>query len=232
MGDLCGADFELLADLAERYGDGALNLSRDQNVVLRNVPIDAVGRIRSTLTDRALFLLGEAHVAAVRACTGSAVCALGITTAPDAGLTLLASPSLGRNSSLRVHVSGCPNSCAQHQVGDIGLAGSKVKIGGVTTDGHKLFLGADLDAHVVGEVVGRVGARDVPAAVEVVVGIWESMRHGGETLGQTVNRVGHEAFAAHVEAVMAERWGSGPEPADPPPSPSPVERVLATVADR
>jgi sulfite reductase beta subunit-like hemoprotein len=117
-------------------------------------------------------------------------------------------------------------------VGDIGLAGAKVKVGGRTTDGYQLFLGADLGARVVGEVVGRVGAADVPAAVEVVVGIWESMRHGGETLGQTVNRVGHEAFAAHIEAVMQERWGSGPEPsADPEPEPlAAAEPVLAAAA--
>jgi sulfite reductase beta subunit-like hemoprotein len=214
MGDLCGADFDALADIADRHGDGFLNLSRDQNVVFRNVPIDAVSGIRAALLARGLYLLGEARVAAIRACTGSAVCALGITTAPDAGMTLLKSPALARNSSLRVHISGCPNSCAQHQVGDIGLAGAKVRIGDTTTDGYQVFLGADLGSGTIGAVVGRVGAADVPAAVEVVVGIWESMRHGGETLGQTVNRVGHEAFAAHMEAVMRERWGSGPGPTD------------------
>jgi ferredoxin-nitrite reductase len=223
MGDLCAADFDILADLAERHGDGALNLSRDQNVVLRGIPVEAVADIRMTLLARGLYLLGEAHVAAIRACTGSAVCALGITTAPDAGMALLENPALGRNSSLRVHLSGCPNSCAQHQVGDIGLAGSKVRLGGLARDGYQLFLGADLDARVVGEVVGRVAAEDVSAAVSVVVGAWESMRHGGETLGQTVNRVGRDAFGAHIEAVMNERWATGPEPADEPADdPAPV----------
>lgn len=232
MGDLCGADFDVLADLAERHGDGFLNLSRDQNLVLRNVPVDAVAPIRAALAARGLYLLGEARVAAIRACTGSAVCALGITTAPDAGMTLLASPALGRNSSLRVHVSGCPNSCAQHQVADIGLAGAKVRVGGTTTDGYQVFLGADLAARAVGEVVGRVGAADVPAAVDVVVGIWESMRHGGETLGQTVNRVGHAAFAAQIEAVMRERWGSGPEPVDLAAPPAPEQRGELVLAAR
>ncbi|HYX44093.1 MAG TPA: Rieske 2Fe-2S domain-containing protein [Acidimicrobiales bacterium] len=219
MGDLCGADFDALADLADRYSDGALNLSRDQNVVLRNVPVEAVVPVRQALLDRGLYLVGEAHVASVRACTGSAVCALGITTAPDAGMTLLASPALGRNSSLKVHVSGCPNSCAQHQIGDIGLAGSKVKVGGRSRDGYHVFLGADLDAHRVGEVVGRVAAEDARAAVEAVVGAWESLRHGSEALGQTVQWVGHEGFAAHIEAVMQVRWATGPEPADEPPVP-------------
>jgi sulfite reductase beta subunit-like hemoprotein len=152
------------------------------------------------------------------------VCALGITRAPDAGVTLLESGALGRNSSLRVHVSGCPNSCAQHQVGDIGLAGSKVKVGDRVRDGYQVFLGADLDARRVGEVVGRVAAEDVRATVDAVCGAWESLRHGPETIGQTVQRVGHDAFAAHLEAVLRERWASGPEEAtdDAPLTPVPA----------
>jgi sulfite reductase beta subunit-like hemoprotein len=214
MGDLCGRDIELLSDLADRHCDPALVISRDQNVVLRNVPLDAVVPIREALVARGLSLLGEDHVAQVRACTGSAVCALGITTAPAAGISLLESAALGRNSSLKVHVSGCPNSCSQHQVGDIGLAGSKVRVGGRTQDGYVVYLGADLDAGQVGEVVGRVAATDVRAAVEAIVGVWEASRHGAETLGQTVHRFGPEAFAAHIEGVLAERWASGPEPTD------------------
>jgi sulfite reductase beta subunit-like hemoprotein/nitrite reductase/ring-hydroxylating ferredoxin subunit len=213
LGDLYGADLDALANLADRFCDGALNISRDQNVVLRNVPVADVVHVRQTLLDRGLYLVGESHVASVRACTGSAVCALGITTAPDAGAALLGSPGLGRNSSLRVHISGCPNSCAQHQVGDIGLAGSKVRVGGKARAGYQVYLGADLSAGRLGQVVGRVAAEDVPAAVDVVVGAWEALRHGSETLGQTVNRVGVDGFAAHIEAVMADRWGTGPEPA-------------------
>lgn len=211
MGDLCGAEVELLCDLADRYGDGALNLSRDQNVVFRSIPVTAVSAVRETLMQRGLYLLGEAHVPSIRACTGSAVCALGITKAPDAGINLLNNPALGRNSSLRVHVSGCPNSCAQHQVGDIGLAGSKVRVGGRTTDGYHVFLGADLDAHRVGEVVGRVASEDVSAVTEAICGIWESVRRAGETLGQTVQRVGHDAIAAHLQTMMRDRWAAGPE---------------------
>ncbi|MDP9020609.1 MAG: Rieske 2Fe-2S domain-containing protein [Actinomycetota bacterium] len=212
LGDTNGSELELLCDLADQHGDGALNLSRDQNVVLRNVPVAAVAPVREALRSRGLYLAGEARMASVRACTGSAVCALGITTAPDAGKALLTSAGLGRNSSLRVHVSGCPNSCAQHQAGDIGLSGSKVRVGGRARDGYHVYLGADLDAGRVGEVVGRVATEDVPATVEAVVGTWESLRHDGERLGATVARIGHDAFARHLEAVMDERWASGPEP--------------------
>ena len=62
------------------------------------------------------------------------------------------------------------------------------------------FLGADLDARRVGAQVGRVAADDVPAAVDAICGAWESLRHGPETLGQTVERMGHDAFAAELGA--------------------------------
>jgi sulfite reductase beta subunit-like hemoprotein len=209
MGDLSGRELDAIADLAERYGDRALHLSRDQDVVLRDISVDAIDALRDALAEHSLGILGDSRSPRVRACTGSAVCALGITTAPDAGISLLASNALRRHSALRVHVSGCPNSCAQHQAADIGLAGTKVKVNGEAVDGYQVFVGADLDRHEHGEVVGRVGERDVVAAVDALVGVWEAVRHDGETLGRTCRRVGLDAIAAHVAALLARRWESG-----------------------
>jgi sulfite reductase beta subunit-like hemoprotein len=214
MGDTNSSELALLADLADRHAGGQLVLGRDQDVVLRDVPLAAVTDIRSAIRPRGLRLRGEAHVARIRACTGSAVCGLGITTAPDAGNALLASPGLGRNSALRVNVSGCPNSCAQHQAADIGLAGSKVRIDGAALDGYHVYLGARLGDGEgdLGEVVGRVAAEHVPATVEAVVGAWEALRHPGERLGDTVARVGRDAIAAQVSAALDGRWQFGAEP--------------------
>lgn len=212
MGDTCGAELELLADLADRHGDGALMLTRDQNLTLRNVALPAVAYIRSVLAARNLHLAGEADVASVRACAGSDVCSLGIADAPGAGRSLTDLASLKRNPALRVHVSGCPNSCAQHQVGDLGLAGSKVRIGGRTTDGYHLFVGSCPEEGVVGEPVGRVAEDDLTAAVDAMVGVWESVRRPGETLGSTVRRLGLDAISASLEVTLAERWATGAEP--------------------
>jgi sulfite reductase beta subunit-like hemoprotein len=221
LGDTCGSEFELLADLADRHGDGALMLTRDQNVTLRNVPVAAVAEIRSTVRTRGLHLVGESDTASVRACTGSDVCSLGITDSPGTGRRLADRPSLRRNAALRVHVSGCPNSCAQHQAGDIGLAGSKVRIDGRTTDGYHLFVGAQVTEGLVGEAVGRVAEEDLEQAVDAVIGLWEAVRQPGESIGASVRRLGLDAVAAHLEVVLAERWATGPEPelGQPPASP-------------
>lgn len=212
LGDTNGAELDLLADLADIHGDGHLVLSRDQDVVLRDVPVAEVAKVRHRLGARGLFLAHEAHVGRIRACAGSTVCAVGITDAPGKGKDLTANGALGRNAQLRVHVSGCPNSCAQHQAGDLGLAGSKVRINGTTTDGYHMFLGADITGGVVGEVVGRVAAEDVDAAVTAVVGLWEALRHPSEDLASTVRRLGLDAVAGLLEAAMSDRWATGPEP--------------------
>ena len=158
-----------------------------------------------------MHLLGEGQTAQIRACTGASVCALGITESPVAARGLAGNPALQRNSALRVFVSGCPNSCAQHQIGDIGLAGSKVRVNGRTTDGYQVYLGADLDEHEIGEVVGRVAERDLDAAVTAIVGTWEALRHPGESLGRTVRRFTAEAFSQQITAALADRWAAGPE---------------------
>ena len=141
------------------------------------------------------------------------MCALGITDSPGAGRDLSIRGSLQRNAALRVSASGCPNSCAQHQIADIGLSGAKVRVSGRTVDGYQVFLGADLDDHELGEVVGRVGEEDLGLAVDAIVGTWEALRHHGEVLGRTARRIGLDAFANQVTAALQDRWAPGAEPA-------------------
>jgi sulfite reductase beta subunit-like hemoprotein len=213
LGDTCSSEADLFCDLADRFADGHLTFTRDQNVTFRNVPLARVADIRAAIGERGLHLVGEGRTAQIRACTGSAVCSLGITDSPGAGRGLAGNAALRRNAAVRVYVSGCPNSCAQHQIGDIGLAGSKVRVKGATTDGYQVYLGSDLDRHEIGVVVGRVAAQDLDGAVTAIVGTWEALRHPGESLGQTVRRFGADAFSLQIEAALADRWAPGPEPA-------------------
>jgi sulfite reductase beta subunit-like hemoprotein len=212
LGDTCSSELDLCCALADRHADGHLTFTRDQNITFRNVPLAAVADVRAALSERGVSLLGEGRTAQIRACTGAAVCSLGITDSPGAGRGLASLPALARNAALRISVSGCPNSCAQHQIADIGLAGSKVRVNGVTSDGYQVYVGADLDDHAIGDVVGRVADRDLTAAITAIVGAWEALRHPDEALGRTVRRVGTDAFSLLVKAALEERWAAGPEP--------------------
>jgi sulfite reductase beta subunit-like hemoprotein len=216
LGDLDGDDMRLLADAADAFGGGLLHVTGNQNIVLRDVEVGRVGALRALIRTNSLDLAGSDGSLDVRACTGSRVCALGITDSPGVGDGLRSSMALARNSALRVHVSGCPNSCAQHQVGDIGLSGAKVRIGGKTRLGYHVWLGADLEQQRVGEVVGRCAAEDVTAVVDSLVGAWEALRARGETLSGTVQRIGHQAFAAHLAAIVDGSFEAGVDAEEAP----------------
>ncbi|MEX0657850.1 MAG: hypothetical protein WD080_01830, partial [Egibacteraceae bacterium] len=215
LGDLDGADLRLLAALAEAHADATLYLTRNQNVGLRDVALAQVPAVRDGLAPSNLGLDGADQAVDVRACTGGPVCALAITPAQTLGAALAGHPALARSTGLRVHVSGCPNSCAQHQIADLGFSGGKVTLGGTTMLGYQVWLGGDVPAGAFARIVGRVSEPDVPAVTEAIVGIWEALRDRGQTLSQTVNRLGLDAFKAHIDAVCAGRWAPGPEPEEP-----------------
>jgi ferredoxin-nitrite reductase len=43
--------------------------------------------------------------------------------------------------TVRIHWTGCPNSCGQPQVADIGLMGTKVRKDGKTVEGVDIYMG-------------------------------------------------------------------------------------------
>jgi sulfite reductase beta subunit-like hemoprotein len=214
LGDLDSDDLRALADLADAVVDERLCLTKNQNVMLRHVPLEAVPTVRARLAAIGLGLEGADQSVDARVCTGGPVCSLAITAAQTVGARLLANSALVRNSGLRVHISGCPNACAQHQVADLGFSGGKVTIQGESMLGYQVWLGGELRTDAIGRVVGRIAESDVSAITEAVIGVWEALRDRGETLSATVHRFGVEAFKAQVERVYTGRWEPGPEPDD------------------
>jgi sulfite reductase beta subunit-like hemoprotein len=203
--------------LGDLSGEEHLYATRNQNLMLRDVPVALVADLRNAVATYGLRLEGADGASDVRACTGSAVCNVAITASPDTARRLIGSAGLERNAPLRLHVSGCPNSCAQHQAADLGLAGGKVRINGATRLGYTVFAGADVAAGRLGTTVGRVADEDVETVVDGLIGIWEVLRHPGERLGDTVERIGSEAFAAHVASIAAGfAPGDDPEPTAAP----------------
>lgn len=212
MGDLDSPDMRRLAGVARADADGRLYLTKNQNVLFRDVAVAEVPAARQRLAEADLRLEGADQSVDTRVCTGGPVCSLATTPSTSLGAELMRSPAVARNSSLRVHVSGCVNGCAQHQIAPIGFSGSKVTIEGERMLGYQVWLGGDVGEEQIAEVVGRVAREDAVAVTEAIIGLWEAIRDPAETLPATVARTGVEPFASHVETVCTGRWASGPEP--------------------
>ncbi|MGB3309801.1 MAG: ferredoxin--nitrite reductase [Nodosilinea sp.] len=152
VGRLQAADLFDLARLAEVYGNGELRLTVEQNVIIPNVPDSRLAvLLKEPLLER-FSIAPSALTRSLVSCTGSQFCnfalietkqrALALAQALDAELTL--------TQPVRIHWTGCPNSCGQPQVADIGLMGTKVRKDGKTVEGVDIFMGGKVgkDAHL------------------------------------------------------------------------------------
>jgi sulfite reductase beta subunit-like hemoprotein len=204
LGDLLAGELRAMVVAAP---DGYLYLTREQNVLLRSVPVERVDAVLAALDRLCLGHDGARGAVDVRVCPGLAFCSLAITASQPVGLAveraLAARPDLPRDFT--VAVSGCPNSCTKHQTADVGLAGTKVKSEHGVGEGYQMFLGAELHAGQVGEAVLRLRDDEVVAAVVAACELWVSQRRPGERPGRTFRRLGLPVVAAALAGRLQAR---------------------------
>src|SRR5204862_6278881 len=107
------------------------------------------------------------------ACTGNTGCKW--AAADTKGHALAIAAHLEKRAQLdqpiNIHLTGCPNSCAQHYIGDIGLQGVKVNAGGSTVEGYRIVFGGGYgaDASIGKEVFKGISFAEVPSLLERVL---------------------------------------------------------------
>ena len=144
-GDLTPHQLRAIAALLREHSGDTLRIGADQSLWIRFVPTDRVLALRDGLRPLGLHGANAGGLGDTVTCPGADTCKLGITTPrslarqiQDELDDIAQDPRLER---LRVHVSGCPNSCAQHHIGDIGFFGGAKTVQGVTSPQFMLLLG-------------------------------------------------------------------------------------------
>ena len=177
-----------LAELADLYGSGEVRLTVWQNFIIPNVSDAFVPTLKKAL-EKAGFATRQSHIASgVIACTGNSYCKFAQSNTKGHALELIKhlEKKIQLDAPVNIHVTGCPNSCAQHYMGDIGLLGTKVQ----GTDGYHVFVGGGFGRH---QAVGRqiftgVTATELPIIVEKMLRAFQKNRAGHETFQQFTNR--------------------------------------------
>jgi ferredoxin-nitrite reductase len=173
VGKLTADQMRGLARLAREYGDGDLRLTVWQNLLISGIATDRVAEAEAAIEAVGLSSKATSIRAGLVACTGSAGCRLALSDtkrhAEDIARWCESRlPELG--TPLNIHLTGCPNSCAQHYIGDIGLVGAKVQVSedGDQVDGYHVHVGGGFgpDAAIGREIFHDVKAQDAPATVE------------------------------------------------------------------
>ena len=202
-GDATAEQMEVVADLAERFGQDDIRVTHEQNLVLPHVKLDDVPRVWAALAKAGLATANMNLVSDIIACPGLDYCALAnarsISVAQNIAQKFADAERAERVGELKIKISGCINACGHHHVGHIGILGVDKK----GEEFYQVTLGGSAAEDAgVGQALGPALPYDrVAEAVDTLVDVYLRERQGTERFLDTFRRTGLVPFK---EAVYAD----------------------------
>ncbi|WP_348266673.1 nitrite/sulfite reductase [Edaphobacter paludis] len=186
-GRVSGDQLQKLADLAEKYGNGQLRATIMQNIIIVNVPNEMTAALVIELNTLGFQVDVSAFWRGAIACTGTEFCKLAITETKGFAKWLVSEMEdrlPGFDQQIKLHVTGCTNSCGQHWIADIGLEGKKIKQDGKLVDAFHFCVGGAVGKYArTSRPLGyRAAAEDVPDAIERLLRAYLAERQPEEDL--------------------------------------------------
>ena len=210
-GDLSPDQLRGLAAVMRDFCGGSARTTVDQNLVLRWVREESAYDVWQRLVALELGDAGADEVTDVVSCPGTDSCKLGITSSMGLNKAIeerVAAMEIDDPLTKRIHIkmSGCPNGCGQHHIGNIGFYGASIRLGEHTVPAYIAHLGGRYEGGDVAygqRLKVRLPAKRVPDAVERWIRHYEDNRNEGEPFNAFVDRVGTAEFEELVRRDLA-----------------------------
>ena len=202
-GDASSDQMDVVADLAQLYGQDDIRVTHEQNLVLPHVKLDDVPKVWAALAEAGIATPNINLVSDIIACPGLDYCALANARAISIAQHIaekFRDPDRAENvGELKIKISGCINACGHHHVGHIGILGVDKK----GEEFYQLTLGGSgAEDAAVGSALGPALPYDkVAEAVDTLVEVYLRQRQDGERFLDTFRRTGVAPFK---EAVYAD----------------------------
>lgn len=195
-----------IGELAKKYcapGKDSIRLTNKQNLIIPFVPDVSLPAMKVEMDALGLAYAPSNFRNGCVSCTGIEFCNLAVAETKNRMISLveqLEARSGWYKDKVRIHFSGCPSSCGQHQIADIGFRGARTKIDGAMVDAYDMFVGGRLgqDRRFNTLLRGKILASDVDVVIDALLREFESKRQGDETLSEFCERVPKEALLASL----------------------------------
>jgi ferredoxin-nitrite reductase len=165
VGRLYAEDMFELARIADVYGSGEIRLTVEQNAIIPNIPdarLDAF--LKEPLLEK-FSISPQPLTRALVSCTGAQFCNFALIETKNRAVALIKEldGEVTLIKPVRIHWTGCPNSCGQPQVADIGLMGTKARKNGKAVEGVDIYMGGKVgkDAHLGSCVMKGIPCEDL-----------------------------------------------------------------------
>lgn len=209
--EMTSSQVRQVAQWSRTYGDGSVMLTARQNLQIRFVPDASVAPLLREIRAAGFTTDGHERLPDMVACVGTTQCNLAVSDTPNTYRRLYAElasdrPFWEQIGQIRIHMNGCPNSCAQHWIADLGLRGMRKEREHGSEEGFTICVGGGLTGP------GYIGKPvcDVPA-VEVVPTVRRLLEHylkhranSAERFGDYARRVGADQLARELGLTPGE----------------------------
>lgn len=195
-----------LARLADEYGDGTIGACNTQNILIRNIAKEKVAAFRQEpLIVNRFKLKPNTFVGYAVSCTGIEYCNLAIVETKERmrGLAQYLDDAVSLDTPLRIHMIGCPNSCGQRQIADIGLQGALVKTPAGMVEAFDVHVGGTLEEPQFNRKLNaRVTVDRLGAFLAQLIALYKEERLEGEEYWRYVERVGLARIQEQVDSIL------------------------------
>ena len=195
-----------LARLADKYGDGTIGTCNTQNVLIRNIAKDKVEAFRDEpLVVNRFKLTPSTFVGYAVSCTGTEYCNLAIVETKERmrSLAQYLDDTVVLDTPLRIHMIGCPNSCGQRQIADIGLQGALVKTPSGMVEAFDIHVGGTLEeAQFNRKLNARITVDRLGPFLAQLITLYKEDRQEGEQYWRYVERVGLAHIQEQVDSIL------------------------------
>jgi ferredoxin-nitrite reductase len=210
-GRVRGWQLRTLAKLSAKYAQPGLDAIRNtnkQNLILLNIPEGNLEPLKAELTENGFVYEASNFRQGCVSCTGIEFCNLAVAETKNRMIELvgqLEKQSAHFQDKIRIHFSGCPSSCGQHQIADIGFRGAARTVDGVRKEMFDMFLGGKLgaDARFNQLIQPKIPYEEVHVYVDALLRKFQSVRHNGERFDQFLARTPKEELKAIFAPLQA-----------------------------
>src|ERR1039458_7477349 len=213
LGNLKNEDAIRLADFLEPFGNYVVRAAFGQNLRLRNIPEAYLPNVFHLVQEITELASGPRLLGNSISCTGADTCKLGICLSKGA---LAATADRLKNSDLdlnqisefRLNLSGCPNTCGQHMLADLGFFGNVGRKEQQMFPAYMVVAGAEIGEGKarLARQIDRVSARDLPQFVHEVLKLWLVKKDSFSSFAVYVDGEGTQDIRA-----IADRFRAIPE---------------------
>ncbi|GMB09263.1 nitrite/sulfite reductase [Thermolongibacillus altinsuensis] len=196
-----------IARIAKQYGNGEVRLCNSQNLVIPNVPTENVDPLLKEPVFERITVQPKSFIGYSVSCTGIEYCNLALVETKERlrRIAEFLDEQLELDVPVRLHMVGCPNSCGQRQIADIGLQGVKMKTKEKgMIEAFEIYVGGTLlnGGKFNEKLKGKVDAEDLPHVLKQLLLYFKQTKLAGETFFEYVQRVGLEPLQAELDRIL------------------------------